>query len=98
MRNFPAALAIALFITIQSLQAQNIPSPKQHFGFNIGDDYQLATYTQTEAYFRKLAAASDRVRLVEIGKSEEGRTQLMLIVSSPKNMRQLDHYKSISQQ
>lgn len=89
---------LAFLFAFYLIQAQNIPSPKQHFGFNIGDDYQLATYTQTEAYFRKLAAASDRVRLVEIGKTEEGRTQLMLIVSSPKNIRQLDHYKSISQQ
>ncbi|GAB3699409.1 M14 family metallopeptidase [Spirosoma flavus] len=76
--------------------AQTIPSPKEHFGFNIGDDYQLATYTQTEAYFRKVAAASDRVKLVDIGLTEEGRHQLMLIVSSPENLKKLDHYKEIS--
>ena len=77
--------------------AQNIPTPKEHFGFAIGDNYQLATYTQTEAYFRKLAAASDRVKLVDIGKTEEGRSQLMLIVTSPANLQKLDHYKEISQ-
>ena len=87
-----------LFLFLQlSTRPQNIPTPKEHFGFNIGDDYQLATYTQTEAYFRRLAAASDRVHLVEIGRTEEGRPQLMLIVSSPKNIRQLAHYKTISQ-
>ena len=80
-----------------ALYAQNLPSPKQHFGFNIGDNYQLATYTQTEAYFKKLAAASDRVKLVDIGKTEEGRTQYMVIVSSPANLKQLEKYKSISQ-
>ncbi|MDO6434868.1 M14 family metallopeptidase [Flavitalea sp. BT771] len=98
MRKLAAAMAIIFFYNIHALHAQHIPAPKQHFGFNIGDDYQLATYTQTEAYFRKLAAASDRVRLVEIGKTEEGRTQLMLIVSSPKNIRDLDRYKTVSQQ
>jgi hypothetical protein len=77
--------------------SQDIPTPREHFGFNIGDDYQLATYTQTEAYFRRLAAASDRVHLVEIGRTEEGRPQLMLIVSSPANIRQLEEYKTISQ-
>ena len=77
--------------------SQNIPTPKEHFGFSIGDDYQLATYTQTEAYFKKLAAASDRVKLVNIGKTEEGRDQYMLIVSSPENIKKLDHYKEISQ-
>jgi hypothetical protein len=77
-------------------QAQTVPSPKEHFGFNIGDDYQLANYTQTEAYFKKLAA-SDRTRLVDIGMTEEGRHQYMLIVSSPENLKKLDHYKDISQ-
>ncbi len=80
------------------LQAQTIPSPKQHFGFNIGDDYQLATYTQTAAYFEKLAATSDRVKLVDIGLTEEGRHQYMLVISSPANIKQLDQYKQISQQ
>ena len=75
----------------------DIPTPKSHFGFNIGDDYQLANFTQTEAYFKKLDAASDRVKLVDIGKTEEGRTQYMLVVSSPENMRKMDHYRQISQ-
>ena len=77
--------------------AQTIPSPKEHFGFNIGDNYRLANYTQTEAYFKKLAAASDRVKLVDIGRTEEGRTQYMLIVSTPENLKNLDKYREISQ-
>lgn len=94
---------VALFIVCVPvfLQAQNdpnIPTPKSHFGFSIGDNYQLANYTQTEDYFKKLAAASDRVKLVVIGKTEEGRDQVMLIVSSPANIQQLDRYKTISQQ
>ena len=46
------------------------PSPKEHFGFNIGDDYQLATFTQTLEYFNRLTA-SDRVKLISIGTTEE---------------------------
>ena len=57
----------------------------------------LPTYTQTEAYFKKLAAASDRAKLVDIGLTEEGRHQYMMIVSSPENIKNLDHYKEISQ-
>jgi hypothetical protein len=64
----------------------------------MGDNYQLANYAATEAYFRKLAAASDRIKLVVTGKTEEGRDQLMLIVTSPANQKLLDHYKTISQQ
>ena len=79
-------------------RAQHIPSPKEHFGFSIGDDYQLATYTRTADYFKKLAAASDRVKLVDIGRTEEGRSQYMLIVTSPENQKRLDRYQVISRQ
>lgn len=77
--------------------AQEVTSPKSHFGFNIGDDYQLANYTQTEAYFKKLAETSKRVKLVDIGKTEEGRSQYMLIISSPENIKNLARYQEISQ-
>lgn len=75
---------------------QPVPTPQQHFGFNMGDDYQLANYTQTEAYFQKLAASSNRARFITIGKTEEGRDQFMLIVSSPENLAKMDQYKDIS--
>ncbi|KAA2243194.1 peptidase [Chitinophaga agrisoli] len=89
--------AIGLCLSAPSF-AQHIPSPKEHFGFDIGDDYQLANYTQTEAYFKKLAAADPaRVKLVDIGMTEEGRHQYMVIVSAAQNMQQLEHYKEISQ-
>ncbi|MBS1564763.1 MAG: peptidase, partial [Bacteroidetes bacterium] len=62
------------------------------------DNYKLATYTQTVKYFKALAAACpDRAKLVDIGQTEEGRPQYMMIISSPANMQRLDEYKMISQ-
>src|SRR5258708_10752463 len=101
MRQHCYSLLISILFFITSLthaQAQPIPSPKEHFGFSIGDNYQLANFTQTEAYFRKLAASSDRAKLIGIGQTEEGRSQFTMIVTSPENLKKLDHYKSISQQ
>jgi len=72
-------------------------SPKEHFGFTIGDDYQLANFSQTADYFKKLSLQSNRVKLIGIGETEEGRIQPMLIVSSPENLKNLDQYKEISQ-
>ena len=97
MRKFIPVIVILFLSCFLSTQAQNIPSPKEHFGFSIGDNYQLATFTQTEAYFQKLAASSNKVKLQVIGKTEEGRNQYMLIVSDPANIKQLAKYKSISQ-
>ncbi len=90
-------LIAASFLLPITLFAQNVPSPKSHFGFEIGDDYKLANYTETEAYFEKVAAASDRVELVSIGKTEFGREQPMMIVSSPENLANAERFREISQ-
>jgi hypothetical protein len=96
MRKYFSFLLIAL-LSQSLLMAQTVPSPKSHFGFNIGDNYQLATFTQTEAYLKKLAAVSKKVKLQVIGKTEEGRNQYMVIVSDPSNLANLEKYKTISQ-
>jgi hypothetical protein len=91
-------LSLILFFSTAFISvSQILPSPKEHFGFSIGDNYKLATYSQTEAYFKKIASASDRVNLVDIGTTEEGRSQYMMIVSSPGNIKNLSRYKEISQ-
>src|SRR6185369_17195973 len=79
-----------------SAAAQGITSPKQQFGFNIGDDYQLPNYDQFVDYWHKLDRESDRMKVVEIGKTAEGRPQLMAIITSPENFKKLDRYKEIS--
>ncbi len=86
-----------IFFAVTFLSAaQVLPSPKQHFGFSIGDNYKIATYTQTEEYFKKIASASNRVNLVNMGMTEEGRSQYMMIISSPENIKNLNRYKEIS--
>jgi hypothetical protein len=90
-------LLLGLFLlVIGNTMAQKIPSPKEHFGFGLGDDYHVSNYTQTEAYFKKVAAASDKAKLVSIGKTEEGREQWMMIVTSVENHANLDKFKDIS--
>jgi hypothetical protein len=80
-----------------SLPAQTrITTPKEYLGFNVGDDYQLANYTQLAQYWRKLDTESDRLTVQEIGKTAEGRPQLMAIVTSPANHRNLAKYRDIS--
>ena len=92
-----AAFIAALVLSV-SAAAQTITSPKQQFGFNIGDDYHLATYDQFQAYWRTLDKESPRMQVIEIGKTEEGRPHLAAIVTAPENFAKLDRYKEISQQ
>jgi hypothetical protein len=73
-----------------------VTTPEDEFGARIGADYFLATYGQLETYWKKLDRQSDRLALVDIGRTEEGRTQWMAIVSAPDNIERLSHYRNIS--
>src|SRR3954468_15817206 len=79
-------------------KAPAITSPKQHFGFAIGDDYQLATYDQFVEYWHRIDKESNRMQVIEIGKTEEGRPHLAAIITAPENFARLDRYKQIAQQ
>lgn len=90
-------LFVLFFSGSEEVLSQSLPTPKEHFGFNIGDDYTLANYTQTETYFKKLAELSDRATIAFAGKTSEGRDQHLIIISSPENLANLETYKEISQ-
>jgi hypothetical protein len=92
-----AAGATLLTWTLAAQTASKITTPKEALGFNLGDDYMVANYTQLDKYWHKLASESDRMKLVDIGPTAEGRRQYMAIISSPENIKKLDHYKQISQ-
>jgi hypothetical protein len=90
-----AALGFLSLPTLLSAQAP-VTDPVTFFGHQIGADYVLPSYTQLAAYWQKLDAESDRMSLVDIGKTAEGRTQIMAIVTSPQNHRNLDRYRQIA--
>ncbi len=86
-----AVLALALVAG-----AAPVTSPERQFGHPIGADYVLPNYRDLTAYWRKLDRESDRMRLVSIGKTAEGRDQLMAIVSSPANLRRMEKYRDVA--
>ena len=90
------ALALCLVAATHAQTAQRLTTPKEALGFDVGDDYQLANYAQLTAWWKKLASESDRMKLVEIGQTEEGRPQYMAILTSPENQKKLEHYQEIS--
>ena len=81
----------ALFLTAWAAFAQ--PTPESVLGHKPGDDFFLATYDESLAYFQKLAAGSDRVRLARVGKTSRGADWQIAIISSPQNLAKLDQYK-----
>jgi murein tripeptide amidase MpaA len=95
-RKIPALALVLAFSAASLLAAAGPTSPKAHFGFSVGDDYTMINFTQLTAYWKKLDAESDRMALVDIGKSEEGRPIPMAIITSPANFKKLALYKEIS--
>ncbi len=73
-----------------------IPSPREVFGFDIGEDYHLADYDMMLKYFRILDERSERIKVVQYGQSVRGRPLILAIITSPENHRQLAKFKEIS--
>ncbi len=95
VRTLCRAVAVAIVASAGALHAQQVPTPKQFFGHDIGADYQLPNYTKFITFWQALAA-SPRAKLDTIGLTAEGRPQLMLTVTSPENQKKLARYKNIS--
>ena len=91
------ALLLAAAPAHLSAQQQRLTSPREHFGHDIGADYVLPNYQQMLAYWRKLDAESDRMTLVDIGETAEGRRQFMAIVTSPENHRDLERHRRVAE-
>ena len=93
MRLIPIAVAL---IQVTILAQGRLPAPDSVFGFSPGADYKLATYDQLVDYFKKVDAASDRVKVFDAGQTSQGRTFYYALVSSKANLSRIDRYREIA--
>lgn len=94
------ALVLALLTALTSgaawLQAADgPPTPEQFFGFRIGSDNKLARWDRIVDYLRQVSSASDRIRFRELGKSTNGHPFVVLEISSPETLKNLDRYREL---
>jgi len=92
---FSAACGMALAVPVGA--QHRVTTPDEQFGHEIGADYHLINYQQFSEYMVKLAGESDRMVLDTIGFTEEGRPQLMGIITSPQNHANLERYRQIAE-
>src|SRR6188768_728606 len=99
MRIFAAVVTAILLSSSPHAQSRPaaVPTPDSVFGFAPGADYKLATYDQSIEYFKKLAASSRYIKLVEAGKTSQGRTMYFALISTPENLAKLDRHREIWQ-
>jgi hypothetical protein len=73
------------------------PIPPDRFvGHRIGEDRKLVRWPRIVDYFEMLARDSDRVRMLELGKTTQGQRMIAAVISSPSNLRASDQYRDVA--
>lgn len=93
-RRILGAVAVAV-LAAPPLVAQNVPTPVEHFGFELGADRKLADWDQLTSYYEKLAETSQRVTVDTLGTTTRGRPFVMLTVTSEENQARIDELHEI---
>ncbi len=86
-------------ISLESIQAQenqNVLNPEEYFGFKPGADRMLFNYEELINYLQKIDAQSDKMKMIEIGKSPMGRPMYIAFLSSAENIARLEELKEIN--
>ena len=85
-------ILIALLGFFSVLSAQDLQSPSDFLGYELGT--QFTRHHRVVDYYEYLAeAASDRVRLQEYGKTNEGRPLFLAYISSAENSSKLEEIR-----
>ena len=74
-------------------KSATVPSPKDVLGYYIGQPKKLTYYGDILKYYRALAAKSPRVKVIETGKSDEGRDCVVVVIADDATMTSIDTYK-----
>ncbi|MBC6951558.1 hypothetical protein DWB58_26835, partial [candidate division KSB1 bacterium] len=82
------SLFVFLLFDLAPIYAQ-MPSPQAVFGFQMGADRKLVDWKEITHYFEMLDRSSERVQVVEFGKSTEGRPMIMAVITSAQNFRRM---------
>jgi hypothetical protein len=99
MRKATLALLLAACAFVIRPAAQEpaaIPSPEQFFGHQLGADRQLARWDRMIEYYRLLEQGSGRLKVIDMGPSTMGHPFLLVIISSPENLANLERLRQIN--
>ena len=90
------AIVLTVIASAALSPAAELPTPESAFGFEPGADRRLVDYEQLVTYLDRLASATDRLELREVGRSPQDRPMYVLFASSPDNLARLDELREIN--
>src|SRR5438128_10898921 len=76
--------------------SSRVPTPLKFLGYVAGAENHLTYAEDVHRYMRALEAASPRVKVFSIGKTEDGRAKILVAVSSQQTIANLDKYRDIT--
>lgn len=83
------AVLMAVLCFVSALQAQVVPSPASYLGYTVGT--RFTRHHNIVSYFNTVAeAVPDRVKIINYGKTNEGRDLLVAAIGLPENIAQLE--------
>ncbi len=88
-------ILLPLIFFTPNLISGAVPSPKEVLGFEPGEDFKLANWDEILKYFTTLSEASEKVEVIELGKSTLGRKFVMVLISSEENLKEIERLKEI---
>lgn len=98
MRSRWIVLCLLTGLGLAPLLADQPMSPEDFFGFTMGSDGNLASWERIVDYFHHLDKASDKLQVKVPGESTNGRPFLLVIISSPGNLAQLETLRKAGKQ
>src|SRR5260370_4292597 len=75
-------------------KANGVPSHKDVLGYYIGAPKKLTYYADILKYYRALEAKSPRVKIMNIGKTDEGRECVVVFIGAEESIKNLEVYRA----
>ncbi|UCC39516.1 MAG: peptidase M14 family protein [Candidatus Aminicenantes bacterium] len=90
-------LLIVFGFMAQVAHAQKkVTSPQEFFGFELGSDRKIARWDKIVEYYKLLENESDKLKVIDMGPSTMGNPFLLVIISSPENLANLDRLREVN--
>ncbi len=69
-----------------------VPTPHAVFGYEMGEYW--TDHADMTAYMRRLEAVTDRVKVFSVGRTNERRELLLVVITAPENLRRLEEVRT----
>ena len=88
-------ISLICSVWVQVPAQAELLSPEEVLGFQVGADYKVVGWQKVSDYMRHAADNADRILLEVLGQTTEGNDLLMLLISAPENLENLERYQEI---